>query len=74
MKKYKIIKESNGNGEAHYELWFEYKFLWKSYWCSVKERRLRYSFTKQWTNEQAIYDWMRGQEITRTVVKEGTVE
>ena len=69
-RKYKIIKESDGNGVTHYELWYAHKFLWGERWTSVKERSFRYAVTKKWTNEPAIYDWIRSQEIHRTVLKE----
>lgn len=69
-RKYKIIKESDGNGATHYELWYAHKFLWGERWCSVKERSFRYAFTKRFKSEEEIYAYIRGEEITRTVVKE----
>ena len=69
-RKYKIIKESDGNGQTHYELWFAYKFLCWERWCALKERNFRYAFTKRFKSEEEIYEWMRSQESNRTVVKE----
>ena len=69
-KQYKIIKESDGNGQTHYELWVAHKFLWMTRWSPLKDHKFRYTITKRFDKESEIYDWIRSQEITRTVVKD----
>ncbi len=36
MTQYKIVQETDGNGDVHYEIWIERKFLWWTFWEPVK--------------------------------------
>jgi hypothetical protein len=36
MTQYKIVEEKDGNGDVHYEIWIERKFLWWTFWEPVK--------------------------------------
>ena len=73
-QRYKVIEERDDNGEGWYEIWFEHKFLWTTKWYSVKDRKFRYEFTRQFKTLEDVDRYFKEQRVTRRVVLEGLVE
>lgn len=72
--RYKVIEQRDANGEGWYEIWVEHKFLWSTKWSSVKDRKFRYQFPRQFKTLEDVDRYFKAEKITRTVVQEGVLE
>jgi|694.fasta_scaffold04955_43 hypothetical protein len=75
MTKYKIVEEKDGNGDVHYEIWTEQKFLWWAFWSPIKHNDSdTYRITRKFSTLESAKKFINVHYRERRVVEEGQIE